>query len=206
MFSFTLGCLPLNDLRSKRPFTPTQFMHDGHSAQLANLPYQRTLTRHPYSIFQESRRVQPNAPTGSTNQPPYSPANTSTQPYPRSTPHQSPKPIPTHQTNTRTPSHKSPQSTQRDTPTTSLRGGGSGFTEQDLEDLLEHARRNSQHSHNSTRPVTEPPTTTRPGYGDEEKARMASELRAEGVPRFLSLEPWRRLDETLGRMRERRGE
>ena len=162
-----------------------------------------------YSIFQESRRSQLNASTGSTSQTwrsPPPPNTTTTQPHPH--PHPSPQPsitpLPTQQNTSPHPSHRDPPSTQRQMPLPGLRGGG--FTEQDLEDLLDQGRRQQHNNDKSRNPeIHTPAPRPAPAYSDKEKARMAAELRDQGVPRFLSLEPWRRLDETLkGMRRERR--
>ena len=127
------------------------------------------------------------------------------QPQTSSAPHASTRQAPAQQDKNLNTSHGNSQNARRYIPLSELIGGGlrggglrgGGFTEEDLEELLDHGRR---HRDRSTKSGIHKPAT-RPGHSDEEKARMAAELRSQGVPRFLSMEPWRRLDETLKRMR-----
>ena len=82
-------------------------------------------------------------------------------------------------------------------------GRGARVSVEDIDELLnEERQRVSRARRSETHP--QPPYTGR-AYSDEEMRRMAAKLAAEGIPRFLSLDPWVRLEEDLVRMRERKG-
>ena len=85
-------------------------------------------------------------------------------------------------------------------PDPSGTGGSARVTVEDIDELLNEERQRTARARRSE--THSPSSYTGRAHSDEEMRRMAAELVSEGIPRFLSLDPWVRLEEMLVRMRE----